>query len=281
MGANLIILAGGASSRMNASLNSSSFTWKNKALIGIDSDGRPILDYLIANAEKAGYTNLIIVTGEHADEFKSFYGGKQSNNLFRTLKISYVTQYVPNDREKPLGTADALLQALQQYPYLKSSSFTVCNADNLYSVEAFKTLIQSSDKNAFIAYDRTGLNFDTERISKFALVQLDHEHYLNNIIEKPELHEIPKFRDTTGSLRVSMNIFKLNGNNIMPYLKNCPMNPERHEKELPTAVLNMCNDIPKAMKGILFHEHVPDLTSKDDIAVLKHYLDTEQNKKNS
>ncbi|RIA09311.1 glucose-1-phosphate adenylyltransferase [Flavobacteriaceae bacterium MAR_2010_72] len=281
MGANLIILAGGASSRMNSSLNSSSSTWINKALIGIDSDGRPILDYLITNAEKAGYTNLIIVTGEQADEFKSFYGKKQSNNLFRTIKISYATQYVPKDRVKPLGTADALLQALQQYPYLKRSSFTVCNADNLYSVEAFKTLLQSADKNAFIAYDRTGLNFDTERISKFALVQLDHEHYLNSIIEKPQLHEIPKYRDTTGSLRVSMNIFKLNGHDIMPYLENCPMNHERHEKELPTAVLNMCNDIPKAMKGILFHEHVPDLTSKNDIAVLKHYLDTEQNKKNS
>ncbi|MFC4721059.1 sugar phosphate nucleotidyltransferase [Geojedonia litorea] len=281
MEANLIILAGGASTRMNASLNSSASNWKNKALIGIDSDGRPILDYLITNAEKAGYKNLIIVTGENAIEFKSFYGKQQNDNLFGTLKISYATQYVPKDRVKPLGTADALLQALQQYSYLKKTTFIVCNADNLYSVEAFEALIQTPFKNAFIAYDRKGLNFSTDRISKFALVQLDQDQFLSNIIEKPEPNEISKCRDTSGSLRVSMNIFKLDGSAIISYLENCPMNPERNEKELPSAILNMCHEIPKAMKGILFHEHVPDLTSKEDIAVLKHYLDTAQNKKNS
>ena len=69
-----------------------------------------------------------------------------------------------------------------------------------------------------------------------------------------------------------MNIFKLSGSVIYPFLKDCPVHSERNEKELPNAILNMCNSIPKAMKGIPFSEHVPDLTSKEDIDTLKKYI---------
>ena len=69
-----------------------------------------------------------------------------------------------------------------------------------------------------------------------------------------------------------MNIFKLNGNSIYPFLKFCPVNVERNEKELPTTVLNLCKSQPKTVRGIPFNEHVPDLTSKEDIEILKQYM---------
>lgn len=276
MNSNLIILAGGASSRMNASLGqegTSNVPKVSKALIGINDEGRPILDYLLFNAEKAGYKNVYLVVGEHAEGFKKCYGNKNENNAFKGLNISYAIQYIPNNRTKPFGTADALFQALEQYPNLKSETFTVCNSDNLYSVEAFQILRNSKDQNAFIAYDREGLHFTMERISRFALVLIDHENYLLDIVEKPSSDKISDFKDKSGKFRVSMNIFKLSGKNIYPFLKNCPIHPERNEKELPTAILNMCNSIPNAMKGYLLSEHVPDLTSKEDISVLKKYIE--------
>lgn len=272
---NLIILAGGASSRMNKSLEqggSSNVSKVSKALIGMDKSGRPILDYLLINAEKAGFKNVYLVIGEQAEGFKKCYGNKIKNNTFKGLNISYAIQYIPKHRTKPFGTADALFQALEQYPNLQNESFTVCNSDNLYSVEAFSVLKNSSETNAFIAYDRDGLNFTMERISRFALVLLDSENYLEDIIEKPTADKIDSYKDSFGKFRVSMNIFKLSGKMIYPYLKNCPIHPERHEKELPTAILNMCHSFPKAMKGYLFNEHVPDLTSKEDIEVLKTYI---------
>ena len=64
MNDNLIILAAGASSRMkqqmqiNTSLTNEELQQANKrskALISIDVSGRPILDYLLFNAEKAVY----------------------------------------------------------------------------------------------------------------------------------------------------------------------------------------------------------------------------------
>ena len=69
-----------------------------------------------------------------------------------------------------------------------------------------------------------------------------------------------------------MNIFKLDGNMIYPYLKNCPTHSTRKEKELPTAILNMAKENAKAVQGIPISEHVPDLTSKEDIVILKEYL---------
>lgn len=276
MHTNLIILAGGASSRMKKSLeegSSSNVPNVSKALIGMDKSGRPILDYLLFNAEKAGFKNVYLVVGEHAEGFKKCYGNKPKDNKFKGLNISYAIQYIPKYRTKPFGTADALFQALEQYPNLQNESFTVCNSDNLYSVEAFSVLKNSSYTNAFIAYDRDGLNFTMERISRFALVLLDSEDYLVDIIEKPSADKIDSYRDSFGKFRVSMNIFKLSGKMIYPFLKDCPIHPERHEKELPTAILNMCHSFPKAMKGYLFNEHVPDLTSKEDIEVLKTYIE--------
>jgi len=272
---NLIILAGGASSRMNASLGqggTSNSKTVSKALIGMDKDGRPILDYLLLNAKNAGFEHVYLVIGEHAKAFREFYGNKTKNNRFKGLNISYAIQFVPKNRTKPFGTADALFQALEQYPNLKDESFVVCNCDNLYSVDAFNALINCSDHNAFIAYDRDGLHFTTDRISRFALVLLDSHNYIKDIIEKPTPDKIDFYKDGQGILRVSMNIFKFSGSDIYPFLKDCPVHPERNEKELPSAILNMCNSRSKAMKGIPFSEHVPDLTSKDDIEVLKQFI---------
>ena len=277
---NLIILAGGASSRMKKSLatkNLSEEELKNansrsKALLGFGKDNRPILDFLLLNAEKAGYRNIVIIISEDGGMFKEFYGSKTKNNTFKSLSISYATQYIPKDRIKPFGTADAVLQALEQYPKLQKEAFTVCNSDNLYSVEVLKTLRKCKNSNAFISYDRDGLQFPMEKIERFALVLLNNVSNLIDIIEKPSKDKVSGYKDEDGKFRVSMNIFKFSGNEIYPFLKNCAINPIRNEKELPTAILAMINETNYVMKGIPFKEHVPDLTSKEDIALMKVFL---------
>jgi NDP-sugar pyrophosphorylase family protein len=277
---NLIILAGGASSRMKKSLASDNLSEEeikaansvSKALIGIGKNNRPILDYLLFNAEKAGYKNVILVVGENSDSFKKYYGDT-SNNTFNNLELHFATQYIPAGRIKPFGTADALAQALNQYPHLQNETFTVCNSDNLYSVEVFKALRKNKNRNAFISYDRDGLLFTMERISRFALVLLDDQNYVCDIIEKPSEEKIEAYKDSQGKFRVSMNIFKLNGHEIYPYLLHCPVHPKRDEKELPLAILNLCKVHPKALKAIPVNEHVPDLTSKEDIEILKKYIE--------
>ncbi len=280
MHTNLIILAGGASSRMKKSIPVEGLTeeeihtanTKNKALITYGKDGRPILDFLLLNAEKAGYKNVCIIVGKRAEDFKKYYGLQEEGNVFKGMTISYATQHIPEGREKPYGTTDAVVQALQQYPHLQQETFTVCNCDNLYSVEALKLLRETKAPNAFISYDRDALKFSEERIARFALARLDSDHNMLEIVEKPSAESIAKFRDSQGKFRVSMNIFKFDAPMMFPYLKTCPPHPERDEKELPTAIVNFCKDHPKQFLGIPLCEHVPDLTSKEDIKVFKQYL---------
>ena len=245
---------------------------RSKALLGFGKKNRPILDFLLLNAEKAGYKNIIIIISEDGGMFKRFYGNKIKNNSFNSLSISYATQYIPKERIKPFGTADAVFQALEQYPELQNEAFTVCNSDNLYSAKALMALRKTKAPNAFISYDRDGLIFPMEKIERFALVFLNKKSNLLDIIEKPSKEKVSDYKDAEGKFRVSMNIFKFTGNEIFSFLKNCPINPIRNEKELPTALLNMINNWDYKVKGIPFNEHVPDLTSKEDILIMKEYL---------
>ncbi|MGZ9735408.1 sugar phosphate nucleotidyltransferase [Flavobacterium sp. GNP002] len=277
---NLIILAGGASSRMKkqvtvANLSEEEIAQANersKGLIGVGPNGRPLLDFLLLNAKKAGYKNIYIIIGEQGDLFKEFYGSKNSNNDFNGLTISFATQYIPEGRIKPFGTADALFQATEQYPELNSQEYTVCNSDNLYSTEALYALRKTTSPNAFISYNRDALEFPLERISRFAIAKLSENNQLLDILEKPTADVLENYKDAEGKLRVSMNAFKFNGALLYPYLKNCPVHPERDEKELPTVLLNALKEHPETTLGIPFSEHVPDLTAKEDIAEVKAYL---------
>lgn len=247
---------------------------QSKALISHGKENRPILDFLLQNAKKAGYKNIYLIVGEQKDVFQHYYGKKTARNPFDGMLLSYATQYIPTGRKKPFGTADAVTQALEQYPHLQKEAFTVCNCDNLYSVEALQEMATTTAQNAFISYDRDGLEFTMERISRFALVLLDAKDFVVDIVEKPSEKHLDRYRDAQGKFRVSMNIFKLNGAQLFPYLKNCPPHPVRDEKELPTALLNFCKEHPNNFKGIPWYEHVPDLTSKEDILVFKSFLNT-------
>lgn len=277
---NLIILAGGMSSRMKKpsllkSVNEEENDQANsrsKSLISVGKSGRPLMDYLLFNAKKAGYKNIYIVINEKGGMFKTFYGDEKTNNNFKGLNISFPIQYIPKDRVKPFGTADALLQAIAQFPELQSQQFTVCNSDNLYSQNALKKLRETKNACAFISYDRDALEFSLEKIYSFAVMNLDKDNYLINIIEKPTLAEAEEYKNDDDKIRVSMNIFKMDGNIIYPFLKNCPIHPIRKEKEIPTVVLNCIAKHPKIFLGISLSEHVPDLTAKDDIIIIKNYL---------
>lgn len=261
----LVILAAGASSRMKKSLDNTQ-DFKGKALIPIGKSNRPMIAHLLDHAEKASYEHIILVVGKDADAFKNYI-----SSFSTQLTIDFAIQTIPEGREKPLGTADAVYQAMEQFQDLKTSAFVVCNSDNLYSVKALQLLREDLAPNAFISYDRDGLQFEQERILSFALVITDTNNYLSTIVEKPSEHDSNNYKDSLGVLSVSMNIWKLYGPDAFTPLRDCPLHPERNEKELPNSILNMVNAGVK-VKAIPLKEHVPDLTSKRDIAVLESYL---------
>ena len=273
----IVVLAAGMSSRMKKSADSEIDTKKadeankmSKSLITFGN--KPFIYFLLKNISNAGFETVIMVVGNDHDDFKSQI---DLLDITSKLEIKYATQKIPKDRVKPFGTADAVFQTMEQIPELQNESFCVCNSDNLYSSSSFKLIRENSFENAVLAYDRDSLEFPKERVSSFSILMMDKDFNLVNFIEKPTPEQVSENLDENGKIRVSMNIFKFNGIHAFDFIKNCPINPIRIEKELPSAIVNMISDNSFYMKGIPIAEHVPDLTSKADINIIQKLIDSD------
>ena len=194
MNANLIVLAGGKSSRMKKSLDSIDLNdevkdialHQHKSLIPVGPNDEPLMYYLLLNAKAAGYRRIYIVTSKENEAFKFFI----ARYSFEDMQIDLCIQHTP-EGQKPMGTADAVFQCISQFEELTKTYFTVCNGDNLYGVEALKDMLKVREApHALVAYNRAGLRFSEERIAKFALMVFNTQNYLEQIIEKPDEHQV-------------------------------------------------------------------------------------------
>ncbi|WP_240740189.1 sugar phosphate nucleotidyltransferase [Flagellimonas allohymeniacidonis] len=242
----------------------------HKSLIPVGAVPKPFLYYLVRKAFSAGYSKLYLITGKENQAFQEL----ESKGIFpEGMQICYAVQPIPKGRTKPLGTADALQECMEQFPELKEQMFTVCNGDNLYSEGALRDLRTHRDSpNALISYASSGLKFNAERVAKFAVMTISEHNFLKEIVEKPDLQNLSQYRDVSGELRVSMNIFSFSGEMIYPFLKSCPLDKARNEKELTKAVSNMIRAHPKSMLCMPRSEHIPDLTDAWDIPSFKKLL---------
>ena len=272
----IVVLAAGMSSRMKKSVDSNIDDSKaneanNKSKSLITFGNKPFIYFLLKNILDAGFETVIMVVGK---DFQDFKNQIDELKLPSKIEVKYAIQKIPNDRVKPFGTADAVSQTMQQLPELQKTSFCVCNSDNLYSTSSLKLIRENSFENAVLAYDRDSLDFPKERVSSFSILMMDAEFNLVNFIEKPTPEQVSENIDENGKIRVSMNIFKFNGNQSFDFIKNCPINPIRNEKELPSALVNMISEDGLYMRGIPIAEHVPDLTSKADINTIQKLIDS-------
>jgi glucose-1-phosphate adenylyltransferase len=283
MDALLVVLAGGMSSRMKRAAERApeaeahhvqDAREKAKAMIRVGPGGRPFLDFCLKNIAGAGYAEVVIVTGERDASIRGYYETEGHAGDFPSLAISYVVQRIPPGRNKPLGTADALLGVLQARPQWRGRKFTVCNSDNIYSVGALRDLLGDTHPNALIDYDRGALGFPPERTTQFAVITTGEGGFVSDIIEKPSAADIASAAEAGGRVGVSMNIFRLSYDVILPYLESVPLHPSRNEKELPVAVRMLASERPRSVFAIRRSEAVPDLTRLADIPDVQKFIST-------
>lgn len=247
-----------------------------KGMIGVGEGGRPFMEFLLYNAAKAGYRDVILLLNPKDTVTQQHFEQKQAADELWDLRLRYARQHIPPDREKPLGTADAVQQALDQHPDWKVGEFVVCNSDNLYSTNVFRLLRDTLHPNALPAYNRATMGLPDDRIKTFALLRTDAEGFLQDIIEKPtEEEEREIARVSGGRLGISMNIFKFRAEFAYVYFVTEPLHPVRNEKELPGVVRTIARQHEKAIFTIPVQEVMPDLTSKADILVVREYLKEE------
>ena len=277
----LLILAGGVSSRMKKEtqipeiLDSKLIEQANtraKGMIELGNGGKSLIDYLLFNAQRAGFTEVVLLLHPCDTLTQAYYVQQMKNGRVGNMSIYFTRQSFPVSQQKPAGTADAVYQALVQHPSWQQERFVVCNSDNLYSVRALKLLRQSVYPNALISYDWRSLEFSEERIKSFAFIKTDEEGFLENIIEKPTEADAKALSVPPSRLGISMNLFLMDGGTMFPILKATPSHRIRKEKELPTALRLFWKRYGQGFYSIPLAEHVPDLTTNTDLPVVRDYI---------
>ena len=190
---------------------------------------------------------------------------RSQENILRNpiygVEIRFVVQTIPTDRSKPLGTSQAVQIALENNRDLQCHSIVVCNGDNMPPANSFSEIFK--DPCAMLAYDSSALNLPDDRVSAFAIVSVTEDGKLDEIIEKPNKELIPSFVQSDGVLRVSMNTFRMQFNNLLKAVQNCPLS-ERDEKELPIAIGIWNKKNPNQITAIPFSGEFLDLTHPSD-----------------
>ena len=212
----LLILAAGMGSRYGGM----------KQVDAFGPSGETITDYSIYDAVRAGFEHFVFVISPKMEEdFKTNYIKKFPSHL----KVDYVIQSlenlprgfkVPEDRQKPWGTAHAVLMAKD----VINEPFAVINADDYYGRKSYKIMnhfLAQTSEEAPGHYCMVGFELQ-KTVSEHGSVargicQVNDKGYLSGMVERTKIFlkdEGIVFEDEDGSLHaldpkdtVSMNLF--------------------------------------------------------------------------
>lgn len=130
----LVIMAAGMGSRYGGL----------KQIDPVDDEGHIIMDFSLYDAKKAGFEKVIFIIKKEIEEtFREVIGDRISSFMEVEYAFQELTNLpegftVPEGREKPWGTAHAILSCKD----LIDGPFAVINADDFYGREAFELLYQ-------------------------------------------------------------------------------------------------------------------------------------------
>ncbi len=188
MGADLtkaVILARGLGTRMRraadeVSLDAAQARAADSGVKGLIPVGRPFLDYVMTGLADAGFREVCLVIGPEHDAVRDYYTRRAVPSRVR---VAFALQ------ESPLGTADAVAAA---EAFASGQEFLVINSDNYYPGEALGAL-RTLGGCGLAGFDRAALvregNIEDERVSRYAVLQVDPDGRLSDIVEKPEGRE--------------------------------------------------------------------------------------------
>ncbi len=172
----LVVLAAGMGSRFGGL----------KQIEPVGPNREFIIDYSVYDAIKAGFTKIVfIIKEENYEVFKETIGKRVEPHI----PVEYAFQkndnipseyHIPKDREKPLGTAHALLCAKD----LIHENFAIITADDFYGYDAFEKsakYLRGHDDFCVIGY-QIGETLSTKGTVKRG-VCMERDGYLTQIIE--------------------------------------------------------------------------------------------------
>lgn len=273
----LLILAAGMGSRFGGL----------KQVEPIGPNGETIIDYSIYDAIRAGFGKVVFVIRESfADAFKAKFDAK----LKGKIEVEYVFQELdklpagfslPETREKPWGTAHAILVARD----VVKEPFCALNADDFYGFNAYKVmadfLLNSADQHEFamVGYQLDNTLSDFGSVSR-GLCQIGENDLLQKIVETTKiLKKDGKIvsvepdgseKILTGKESASMNIwgfkpsvFEILESKFTDFLKE-HINEPKSEMFIPSVVYEMICDNQATVKVLKANSPWFGVTYKED-----------------
>jgi NDP-sugar pyrophosphorylase family protein len=280
----LLILAAGMGSRFGGL----------KQVEPVGPNGEAIIDYSIFDAIRAGFGKVIFVIRENfADAFKEKFGDK----LAGKIDVEYVFQELdnlpkgfslPEGREKPWGTAHAILVAKDAI----NEPFCALNADDFYGYNAYKVMADflKASKNpteySMVGYKLGNTLSDFGSVSR-GISEVNKNGELESIVETKKIFkkddkvisEEPDGSEKllTGNETVSMNmwgfktsIFPVLEEKFKDFLKT-EIDKPKSEMYIPSVVFEMIeegNATVKVLKtdspwfGVTYKEDKPIVVNK-------------------
>ena len=179
----LVILAAGMGSRYGGL----------KQIDPITSEGEFIIDFSVYDAIQSGFDRVVfVIKEENLDIFRDTIGKRFENKI----KVEYAFQRlcdipegctVPEGRQKPWGTAQALLATKN----IVNDPFAVINADDFYGRDAYRLLAKhlSDAKNgegkkyAMVGYILKNTLTENGTVSR-GICEVDDNGMLKSVVER-------------------------------------------------------------------------------------------------
>jgi dTDP-glucose pyrophosphorylase len=205
--------------------------------------GKPLVQYSLENAAKAGADEIIIVVGHKAEAIINHFGID-----YEGIRVSYVIQ------NEPRGLVHAMECAQDR---IDRDDFMLFLADEiLWFPKHEEMLRQFRADDLFVICGVVG-EPDRDEIRKtYALIEDDRDRRVYRLIEKP--------RNPPNQVRGTGNcIFRAS---IFDYVEHTPINQSRKEKELPDLIQCAIDD-GLMVKAFDIGEGYVNINTPADIAI--------------
>ena len=223
---------------------SSRFGGKIKQFAKVGPNGETLIEVSIKQAISAGFDKIIFIVGEKTEiPFKEMFGKEYTD-----VPIFYAKQtFDPKVRDKPWGTTDALVSAKD----IINENFVVCNGDDIYGENAFRTahdFLTKNNSGVAIGYKLKNIIPDVGSVNR-GLFGTDKE---GNVTSIEEIFDITKEnfkeKNLTENSLCSMNLFGL-PQDILPHLEQILKNFKEKNKEDRKAECLLPVELGNLIKG--------------------------------
>ena len=180
----LVIMAAGMGSRFGG----------NKQITPVDDAGHIIIDYSIFDAVRAGFGRVVcVIKPEMEADFHRAIGARIAEKVdlryaYQTLDALPAGFEVPEGRQKPWGTAHAVLCALDKV----EGRFAAINADDFYGRGAFEAAAAflsaegDEDEHAMVGYRIENTLTENGSVSR-GVCEADAEGFLTGVTERTKI----------------------------------------------------------------------------------------------